>query len=169
MMVRVLGIDPGSRRTGFGVVELESGRAGYVASGSVVASDGTIPRRLATIYRGVDELIREYLPQVVAIEDVFIARNAQSALKLGQARGVAIAAAVAHDLDVHEYAPRNVKRTIVGTGNADKTQVQHMVCRLLNLSGVPSEDASDALAIAMCHAQVCHSGRMPELRGMLRR
>ena len=107
--------------------------------------------RLAEIYRGVDQLIVQYQPHMLSIEEVFLARNPQSALKLGQARGVAIAAAVAHDLPVAEYAARRVKQVVVGTGRASKSQVQHMVRILLKLPAAPSEDAADALAIAICH------------------
>ena len=110
-----------------------------------------MPERLAEIYRGITELIAEHKPAEMAIEAVFLARNPGSALKLGQARGVAIAAGVAGGLSVHEYAPRLVKKTVVGNGAAAKSQVAHMVRILLNLPGEPGEDAADALAIAICH------------------
>ena len=155
MSVRVLGIDPGSRITGYGLVDCaEKPRSAppvYVASGCVKPKSKVFPERLAEIYRGVSQLIVQYEPQMLSIEEVFLARNPQSALKLGQARGVAIAAAVAHNLPVAEYAARRVKQVVVGTGGASKSQVQHMVRVLLNLPAAPSEDASDALAIAICH------------------
>ena len=151
MIQRVLGIDPGSRVTGYGI--LESSKAGfvYIESGCIRPRKGLFLERLGEIYRGVDELIRQHAPSEVAIEEVFLASNPASALKLGQARGAAIAAAVAHGLPVSEYAARRVKQAVVGTGRAGKEQVQHMVRVLLTLPGTPSADAADALAIAICH------------------
>jgi len=148
---RILGIDPGSRVTGYGVVELTAKGPAYLASGCIRPAAGDFIDRLGEIYRGVDALIREHAPHEVAIEEVFLASNAASALKLGQARGAAIAAAVAARLPVAEYAARRVKLAVVGTGKASKPQVQHMVRVLLGLSGRPSADAADALAIAICH------------------
>ncbi|MEM1231947.1 MAG: crossover junction endodeoxyribonuclease RuvC [Pseudomonadota bacterium] len=151
---RVLGIDPGSVRTGYGLIEVGGrGAARYLASGCVRPRSGDFPERLAEIYRGVHALIAEHRPQAFAIEEVFLARNPQSALKLGQARGVAIAAAVAHGLPVAEYAPRRVKLAVVGTGAASKAQVQHMVRVLLGLSeqAALGSDSADALAIALTH------------------
>ena len=149
--LRVLGIDPGSRITGYGLVAAERSRLTFVAAGRIRPPLGAMPARLGKIYEGVAELIGAYNPDVLAIEDVFLARNPQSALKLGQARGVAIAAAVAANLEVFEYPARTVKKTVVGTGRATKAQVQHMVRVLLNLKGQPAPDAADALAIAICH------------------
>jgi crossover junction endodeoxyribonuclease RuvC len=149
--VRVLGIDPGTRVTGYGVVEAERGRIRYIGSGCVRTAPGDMAPRLAEIYRGLTEVISTYAPRDAAVEEVFVARNPASAIKLGQARGVAIAASVAGDLAVHEYAARRVKQAVVGTGRASKEQVQHMVCTLLSLRGSPQEDAADALAIAICH------------------
>ncbi len=149
--VRVLGIDPGTRVTGYGVVEAERGRIRYIGSGCVRTAPGDMAPRLAEIYRGLTEVISTYGPRDAAVEEVFLARNPASAIKLGQARGVAIAASVAGDLAVHEYAARRVKQAVVGTGRASKEQVQHMVCTLLSLQGTPQEDAADALAIAICH------------------
>ena len=149
--LRVLGIDPGSRITGYGLVAAERNRLEFVATGRIRPPAGAMPARLGRIYRDVAELIGAYRPDVLAIEDVFLARNPQSALKLGQARGVAIAAAVAAGLEVFEYPARTVKKTVVGTGRATKSQVQHMVRVLLNLKGQPAPDAADALAIAICH------------------
>ncbi|MEM9741933.1 MAG: crossover junction endodeoxyribonuclease RuvC [Pseudomonadota bacterium] len=152
-MTVLLGIDPGSVRTGYGVIQIEShrGRIGYVASGVIRPEAEAFPERLAEIYSGVVEIIARYEPAMLVIEDVFLARNAQSALKLGQARGVAIAAAVAASLPVHEYAARKVKQAVVGTGAATKGQVQHMVQILLGLTSAPASDAADALALAICH------------------
>ena len=155
MAVRVLGIDPGSVVTGYGLVDCNSARKSaapvYVASGCIKPQSKVFAERLAEIYRGVDALIAEYQPHMLSIEEVFLARNPQSALKLGQARGVAIAAAVAHELPVAEYAARRVKLAVVGTGRATKAQVQHMVRTILALPGNPAADAADALAIAICH------------------
>tara|TARA_B100000900_G_scaffold251380_1_gene214180 strand:- start:1204 stop:1689 length:486 start_codon:yes stop_codon:yes gene_type:complete len=151
----VLGIDPGSRRTGYGLVGVRDRRVEYVASGCIKAEIGDMPQRLGTIYRGVSELISQFHPSEVAIEEVFLAKNPSSALKLGQARGVAIAAAVAAELPVSEYAARRVKQSLVGTGRATKEQVAHMVRVLLKLPGAPQADAADALAIALCHVNTC--------------
>lgn len=152
-MTIVLGIDPGSVRTGFGLIEIRRGGRGlrYLASGCVKPSSKRFTDRLAEIYSGVSSVIAEHEPALVAIEEVFMARNPQSALKLGQARGVAIAAAVAAGLPVYEYAPRRVKQAVVGTGAASKHQVQHMVRALLELSERPPSDSADALALAICH------------------
>ena len=151
----VLGIDPGSRRTGYGLLEVRDRSVGYVASGCIKAEIGDMPQRLGIIYRGVGELIDQFNPTELAIEEVFLAKNASSALKLGQARGVAIAAAVAGELPVHEYAAKRVKQSLVGTGRGSKEQVAHMVRTLLKLPGAPQADAADALAIALCHVNTC--------------
>ncbi len=148
---RILGIDPGSRSTGYGIIEITDRKVHYVASGCIKAEQGELPQRLGTIYKGVSQIISEFQPLEFAVESVFMAKNAASALKLGQARGVAIAAAVAQDLPVFEYAARQVKQATVGTGRANKEQVAHMVRVLLNLPGLPKADAADALAIALCH------------------
>lgn len=148
---RILGIDPGSRSTGYGIIEITDRKVHYVASGCIKAEQGELPQRLGTIYEGVSQIISEFQPLEFAVESVFMAKNAASALKLGQARGVAIAAAVAQDLPVFEYAARQVKQATVGTGRANKEQVAHMVRVLLNLPGLPKADAADALAIALCH------------------
>ena len=151
----VLGIDPGSRRTGYGLLAVRERSVEYVASGCIKAEIGDMPQRLGIIYRGVSELIDQFNPTELAIEEVFLAKNASSALKLGQARGVAIAAAVAGELPVHEYAARRVKQSLVGTGRGSKEQVAHMVRILLKLPGAPQGDAADALAIALCHVNTC--------------
>ena len=146
----MLGIDPGSRTTGYGVIE-EGESLRYVASGCIETTRGTFPGRLADIFRGVEAVIAAHAPDEFVIEEVFVARNPQSALKLGQARGAAIAAAVDADLPVSEYAARSVKQAVVGTGRATKEQVQYMVRVLLSLSAAPPADAADALAVAICH------------------
>ena len=148
---RVLGIDPGSRLTGYGLVDVERGELRYVASGCIDTSRGAFTSRLADIFHGVEAVIAEHNPDEFVIEEVFLARNPQSALKLGQARGVAIAAAVDAHLPVSEYAARSVKQAVVGTGRATKAQVQYMVRALLALSAEPAADAADALAVAICH------------------
>jgi crossover junction endodeoxyribonuclease RuvC len=160
-VTRIIGIDPGSRLTGYGVVDV--GRSGlcYTASGCIRTTSGTFSERLAEIYQGICELIDLHEPQVLAIEEVFLARNPDSALKLGQARGVAIAAAVAHGLPIHEYAARKVKQGLVGSGRATKEQVQHMVRVILGLPGEPQADAADALAIAICHVNTHGLDRQP--------
>ncbi len=147
----VLGIDPGSRRTGYGVIDASGNRPTYLGSGCINVVKLSMPERLAEIYRGVSEVISTYQPDALAIEEVFVSKNAKSALILGQARGVAIAAGVHHNLEVFEYAARSVKKNVVGTGRASKEQVQHMVQIILDLSGMPQADAADALAIALCH------------------
>lgn len=148
---RILGIDPGSRLTGFGVLDFAGDRPTYVASGTVRSPDGSFPDRLKRIFVSVRDIVDEYQPDVVAIESVFMAKNAGSALKLGHARSAALCATFAFDVDVFEYAPREIKQAVVGTGSASKAQVQHMVVSLLQLDGVPSSDAADALAAALCH------------------
>ncbi|MAG66412.1 MULTISPECIES: crossover junction endodeoxyribonuclease RuvC [Pseudomonas] len=153
-MALILGIDPGSRITGFGIVRHEAGRQEYVTSGCIRVGEGAFPERLQKIFHYLSELIEQYRPEVVSIEQVFMARNPDSALKLGQARGAAIVAAVNAGLTVHEYSARQVKQAVVGTGAADKKQVQHMVTQLLGLAGTPQADAADALAIALCHAHM---------------
>ncbi|PYF84811.1 MULTISPECIES: crossover junction endodeoxyribonuclease RuvC [Marinomonas] len=155
---RILAIDPGSRITGFGVVDIINGKTTYVTSGCIKLPDEALSVRLKSIYQGVSTLLSEYKPHEFAIEEVFLAKNANSALKLGQARGAAIVAASLQDLVVHEYAARRVKQSVVGNGNADKTQVQMMVQLLLNLESKPQADAADALAIALCHANTRTSG-----------
>jgi crossover junction endodeoxyribonuclease RuvC len=150
-VTRILGIDPGSRITGFGIIEIQSRKATYITSGCIRLKTEAMPVRLNEIFNSVNEIIEQYQPTILSIEQVFVYRNAASALKLAQARAVAIVAAMQHDLSVHEYAPTKIKQTIVGTGHADKVQIQQMVKLLLNLPGTPQADAADALAIALCH------------------
>jgi len=151
--VRALGVDPGSRTTGYGVVESEGGRLRCLACGVIRAGEGALPERLGRIYRGIVEVIQRYEPEEVAVESVFAARNVRSALVLGQARGAALAACELSGAQVHEYAPAQVKVAVVGQGRASKGQVQHMVRLLLGLATTPAVDASDALAVAIGHLQ----------------
>lgn len=151
-MAIILGIDPGSRCTGFGIIDLRDGGSRYVTSGVVRLSAQPLPQRLRTIADGIGELIERYAPAEVAVEQVFMARSADAALKLGQARGAAIVPCVQASLAVCEYSARQIKQAVVGSGAADKAQVQHMVRVLLRLPETPREDAADALAAALCHA-----------------
>lgn len=148
----ILGIDPGSRVTGYGVIRQNGRQLEYLGSGAIRTAVEDLPTRLKRVYAGVTEIITQFQPDMFAIEQVFMAKNADSALKLGQARGTAIVAAVNQDLPVFEYAARLVKQTVVGIGSADKEQVQDMVTRILKLSAKPQADAADALAIAITHA-----------------
>ncbi|MDP8161614.1 crossover junction endodeoxyribonuclease RuvC [Pasteurella skyensis] len=157
-MAIILGIDPGSRVTGYGVIRQTGRQLEYLGSGAIRTKVEDLPTRLKRIYAGISEIIIQFQPEMFAIEQVFMSKNADSALKLGQARGTAIVAAVNHDLPVFEYAARLVKQTVVGSGSADKLQVQDMVTRILKLSATPQADAADALAIAITHAHsVQHS------------
>jgi crossover junction endodeoxyribonuclease RuvC len=149
--LRILGIDPGSRLTGFGVIDYAGHKSTYVASGSIASTKGEFAERLKLIFRSVSEIVAEYRPDIVAIESVFVHKSAGSALKLGHARSAAICATFEHDVLVYEYAPREIKQAVVGTGSASKEQIQHMVIAILNLHGAPSPDAADALATALCH------------------
>lgn len=150
---RILGIDPGSRATGYGIIDQVGSNFGFVTCGTIRTENGdSINNRLLMIYEGLRRVIERYNPDVAAIEDVFLSQNARSALKLGHARGVAVLAAMKSGLQVHDYSPRSVKQAVAGYGQADKYQVQHMVKALLELSSSPSNDAADALAVAICHA-----------------
>ncbi|MCK5640088.1 MAG: crossover junction endodeoxyribonuclease RuvC, partial [Gammaproteobacteria bacterium] len=146
-MTRILGIDPGSRITGFGIVECVDGRTRYIESGCIRLGDGDFMGRLKVIFDGLSEVVETYAPTEVAIERVFMHRNPDSALKLGQARGAAICAVMSDNMPVHEYAPAEIKQAIAGKGNANKEQIQHMVKILLNLPATPQADAADALAV----------------------
>ena len=165
--VRVLGLDPGSRRTGYGVIERRGAEWVHVAHGcvTVTASGESLPERLRVIFESLRELIATHGPGEVAIERVFVNRNVDSALKLGQARGAALCA-VPKGLPVYEYAPRAIKLALVGSGAAEKAQVAHMIRTLLGLQGRISPDAADALAVAVCHA---HSRRLHELAAQAER
>ena len=148
-MAVILGIDPGSVKTGFGIIEAGAGRPRYVTSGVIRLPPGPLPERLRVLVVGITELVELHCPSELAIEQVFMARSAGSALKLGQARGAAIVPCVAAGMQVSEYSARQIKQAVVGTGAADKVQVQHMVKTLLRLPGTPQEDAADALAAAV--------------------
>jgi len=150
--MRVLGIDPGLRVTGFGIIDVDGPRLRYVASGVIRIAPGALPPRLRTIHDGISEVVREYRPEVAAVEIIFVNVNPQSTLLLGQARGAAVTTLVAAGLPVHEYTAMQLKQAVTGTGRAAKSQVQAMVQRLLALPGLPSTDAADALACAICHA-----------------
>ena len=150
---RILGIDPGSRATGYGVIAKKGNRLYYVTCGGIRLGDKyAFSDRLKVIFDSLCEVIATHKPTVAAVEDVFVAANPRTALKLGHARGVAVMAALHNGLKVYDYTPRLVKQAVVGYGNADKHQVQQMVRVLLQLSASPSADAADALAVAMCHA-----------------
>lgn len=152
-MERILGIDPGSRITGYGIIESDRGRLGFVACGVVkTTASYPFPSRLNEIFDGINEVIQVHDPTVAAVEEVFLSRNPGTAIKLGQARGAAVVAAMQNGLMVSDYSARKIKQAVVGYGQAEKSQVQHMVRILLSLKGVPSNDAADALAVAICHA-----------------
>ncbi len=148
----ILGIDPGLRTTGFGVIQKQGSKLRYIASGTIKSGEGDLPTRLKVILDGVSQVAATYRPDCAAIEQVFVNVNPQSTLLLGQARGAAICALVSHTLSVAEYSPTQVKQAVVGTGRAAKPQVQDMVARLLALPGLPGTDAADALGVAICHA-----------------
>ncbi|MBL8430184.1 MAG: crossover junction endodeoxyribonuclease RuvC [Dechloromonas sp.] len=155
--LRILGIDPGLRVTGFGVIEMHGKQLVYVASGCIKSNDKELlPDRIRTLFAGISEVIATYAPNQAAVEKVFVNVNPQSTLLLGQARGAAISALVHAGLPVAEYTALQTKQAVVGHGKASKDQVQDMVVRLLNLSGSPTADAADALACAICHA---HGGQ----------
>jgi crossover junction endodeoxyribonuclease RuvC len=158
--VRILGIDPGLQRTGFGVIEAQGPRLVYIASGTISTADaprGELPRRLKIIFDGVCEVVERYAPDCAATEIVFVNVNPQSTLLLGQARGAALAGLVRGDLPVAEYTALQVKKAVVGHGLANKAQVQEMVKRLLKLPGLPGKDAADALGLAIVHAHAASS------------
>lgn len=151
-MARILGVDPGSRKTGFGIIELGGKQINHVVSGRLLVGDGDFSIRLKLIFDGLTDIIQRYQPDIMAIEQVFLHKNADSALKLGQARGAAICAAVNHQLLVHEYSATQIKKAVVGNGHAQKEQVQYMMMLMLQLKETPQEDAADALACAVTHA-----------------
>ncbi|WP_291973008.1 crossover junction endodeoxyribonuclease RuvC [Candidatus Symbiopectobacterium sp.] len=173
-MALILGIDPGSRVTGYGIIRQQGRQLSYVGSGCIRTGVDDLPTRLKLIYAGVSEIITQFQPDCLAIEQVFMAKNADSALKLGQARGVAIVAGVNQVLPIFEYAARQVKQAVVGTGAAEKSQVQHMVRTLLKLSANPQADAADALAVAITHCHLSQNltrigpDRLNLVRGRLR-
>jgi crossover junction endodeoxyribonuclease RuvC len=155
-LTRLIGIDPGLRRTGFGVLQISGRDPQYLGSGVIRPHiEASEPDRLKELYQGMQEVLEDYAPTIAVVERVFVNVNPRSTLSLGQARGVAIAALAAREIPVHEITPLKIKQSIVGTGRASKEQVQHMVCHLLRLSNTPSADAADALACALAfwHAQ----------------
>lgn len=152
MSVRILGIDPGSRKTGYGIIDADKTSSQHVDSGCIYVKGESFPERLGYIFREVTELIAQYHPAELSIELAFVNKNIDSAMKLSQARAAVICAAVNADLRVNEYTPKAVKSAVVGTGNASKEQVQHMMSMLLKLEKGLQEDQADALGIALCHA-----------------
>lgn len=155
-MTVIIGIDPGSRLTGYGVIARDGREWRYLDSGCIrMSTEQSLPERVTTIFTCLSRLIEQWQPTQASVEQVFLSSNADSALKLGQARGAALAALGAHGVAVSEYTARQIKLAVVGTGAAEKSQVQHMVTRLLNLEKAPQADAADALAAAICHA---HAG-----------
>jgi crossover junction endodeoxyribonuclease RuvC len=165
--IRILGVDPGLRNTGWGIIDAEGARLSFVASGCVrsdaAASMGV---RLRQLHEGLSEVIAAYAPREAAVEETFVNRDPQSALKLGQARGVALTAPALAGLDIEEYAANLVKKTVVGNGHAEKAQVAMMVRVLLPASFAASADAADALAVAICHAQHRGARALARLRAV---
>jgi crossover junction endodeoxyribonuclease RuvC len=155
--VRILGIDPGSRITGYGIIDFHRNHARHVASGSIHVRGSDLTVRLRAIFDGISTIVDSEGPTVVAVEQVFFHRNAASALKLGQARGAALMAGVARGLPLYEYSPNQVKQAVTGRGHAPKDQVQHMIKMLLCLRDLPASDAADALAVAICHGHTSHT------------
>ena len=160
-MSLIIGIDPGSRLTGYGIIEKDGQKLKFIDAVTIRTETTEMPERLKRIFAGIERIVKFHGPTEAAVEQVFMAKNPDSALKLGQARGAAIAALVNLDLQVAEYSARQIKQSVVGYGAADKEQVQMMVMRLLNLSIKPQQDAADALAAAICHAHA--SGSMSKL------
>jgi crossover junction endodeoxyribonuclease RuvC len=150
-VIRVLGIDPGSRVTGFGAVEGDAARARYLGSGCIRAGQGTVTARLRAVFEGVEALLVEFAPDCVVVESVFVRRNVGSALTLGQARGAVLTAVARAGAPLAEYAPARIKLAVAGSGRAAKEQVQFMVVQRLQLAARPQSDAADALAAALCH------------------
>ena len=153
--MRIIGIDPGSRYTGYGVIEREGQHLRHIASGRINATSGaTFPERLEIIYKGLTSILEEWPADQAAVETTFTAKNAQSTIKLGHARGVALLALRHQALPIHEYAPALIKKSVAGSGRATKAQITQMIKLRLNLTADLSSDAADALAIAVCHSQV---------------
>jgi len=164
--MRILGVDPGSRMTGVGIIEVSGDRVTPIYYGAIKAGGGEFTERLGIIFSGLQALIKEHRPDQAAIETVFVAHNAASAIKLGQARGAAVCAAISCDIPVSDYSPRSIKQAIVGRGGADKVQVQHMVGILLGIRDPIQNDAADALAVALCHQHTSHTlARMARMQG----
>ncbi|PLX79493.1 MAG: crossover junction endodeoxyribonuclease RuvC [Desulfuromonas sp.] len=164
--MRILGIDPGTGITGFGIIDTEGNRLRHVDNGIIkTRSTAPLAERLQLIYRGLQQIIADYQPDYMSVEQVFLARNPRAALTLGHARGAALLAGVNATLDVFEYSALQVKSAVVGYGHADKQQVQQMVKTLLNLPEIAQEDASDALAVAICHANSRTVNHIKSLKG----
>ena len=167
-MSRILGVDPGSRKTGFGIIELQGKQIKHVINGRLLVGDGDFAARLKQIFDGLTDLIQRYQPEIMAVEKVFLHKNADSALKLGQARGAAICAGVSQNLIVHEYSATQIKKAVVGNGHAKKDQVQYMMSVMLQLAEPPAEDAADALACAITHANQASLGVASKLPAGMR-
>jgi crossover junction endodeoxyribonuclease RuvC len=169
--MRILGIDPGLRTTGFGVIDVDGSNLSYVASGTISTQHldiGLLPARLKVLFDGIREVVTRYEPDCASVEIVFVNVNPQSTLLLGQARGACITALVSNDLPVAEYTALQMKQAVVGYGRADKTQVQEMVRRLLTLPGLPGSDAADALGLAITHAHAAKAmARLAQADGAL--
>ncbi|ARC54839.1 crossover junction endodeoxyribonuclease RuvC [Candidatus Riesia sp. GBBU] len=151
-MKTIIGIDPGSRTTGYGIISQDSKKVSYLNSGSIESSSKPFPTRLQRIYNGISKIIKEYKPDIFVIEQTFFSKNANSVIKLSQAKGVAVLAAVNNRIPIFEYSSKTVKQFVAGSGSAKKTQVQYMVCLILELFFIPKIDESDALAIAITHS-----------------
>lgn len=164
-MVRILGIDPGSVKTGYGIIESNGQQSRYVHSGFLKLPADSLASKLGEIFSRLSNVIEEYQPEHMAIEQVFLSKNAASALKLGQARGAAMTAGVHANLEIYEYSAKAVKQSTVGYGAASKDQIQHMILRLLNIRQVLQEDEADSLAVALCHA---HTGLSPQYQNALK-
>nr|VFK11163.1 MAG: Holliday junction endonuclease RuvC [Candidatus Kentron sp. LPFa]VFK27545.1 MAG: Holliday junction endonuclease RuvC [Candidatus Kentron sp. LPFa] len=166
---RILGIDPGSRITGYGIVAIQGNRSTRITDGCIRVIEGDSAQKLKIIFDGVADIIREYRPHEMAVEQIFLHRNVASAFKLGQARGAALMAGILHPLPIYEYAPAEIKQAITGKGNATKEQIQYMIRILLNLPQVPKTDAADALATALCHGHMRQINiRIPAMRARSR-
>ena len=162
--MKVIGIDPGTRKMGYGIVESSGSRLIHIDNGAIFTSPGAaLSDRLKKIYDGISEVIDHYKPDVLSIEDIFYSKNVKSAMKLAHARGVAMLAGANRDLDIFEYTPTAIKSAVVGFGRAEKTQIQQMVKILLKLPEVPQEDAADALAAAICHINTAGTTRSQTL------
>lgn len=153
-MKRILGIDPGSYRTGWGIIEAQGNRLREIAAGVIILKKGeALPARLRVLHESLERVVTTHAPMAVAVEDIFFAKHANAALKLGHARGVALLVAAQHHLPIAEYPPAVIKRTVVGRGRADKAQVGQLVSAILGLTQLPPQDAADALAVAITHIQ----------------
>ena len=164
-MVRILGIDPGSVKTGYGIIESNGQQSRYVHSGFLKLPTDSLASKLGEIFSRLSDVIAEYQPEHMAIEQVFLSKNAASALKLGQARGAAMTAGVHANLEIYEYSAKAVKQSTVGYGAASKDQIQHMILRLLNIRQELQEDEADSLAVALCHA---HTGLSPQYQNAMK-